>query len=39
MGVLEPTDLEVVKTINALHRCLPARGLVDCLRFYDCFFY
>ncbi|KOM28313.1 hypothetical protein LR48_Vigan521s000100 [Vigna angularis] len=36
VGVLSPTDLEVVRTINALPRRLSARKLVECFHHEDC---
>ncbi|KOM40840.1 hypothetical protein LR48_Vigan04g103800 [Vigna angularis] len=36
VGLMNPVDLEVVRTINALPRRLSARNLVECLRHEDC---
>ncbi|KOM35301.1 hypothetical protein LR48_Vigan02g145100 [Vigna angularis] len=36
VGTMNPVDLKVVRTINALPRCLSARNLVQCLSHVDC---
>ncbi|KOM31999.1 hypothetical protein LR48_Vigan01g155500 [Vigna angularis] len=36
VGAMSPSDLEAVRTINALPRRISARGLVECLSLEDC---